>query len=73
MSGRSKIVMTELPITKCSCGADPVVEKAEVIPGDQLGVIWVECPECGRKGHPNILRKDAIWFWNRMREMDNDK
>jgi len=65
--------MTELPITKCLCGANPVVEKAEIISEDYLGSIWVECPKCGRKGHPNILRKDAIWCWNRMREMDNGR
>ena len=63
-------------INKCSCGADPQIERMQVMEVDGLGAVWVECPECGQKGTPAILQKEAVWCWNNRierRKGNNDK
>ena len=60
----------------CVCGGVAVIKKTQVVKWSDIGCVWVECSECGRRGCPAIFTEDAVFFWNKamkhLREEGND-
>jgi hypothetical protein len=54
----------KLKIRPCVCGTR-IRRVTDSSPKDSnLKTIYVQCPNCGRKGQIEMTRENAIWIWN---------